>query len=167
MPSGALACPPPDETSSMVKEPNAKLIFEFVDAGAALITVHAEACDDLEEKILMIRDAGARPSIAINPITPMTCIESLLDIVQMVNIMTVVPGTGGQKFMPETLQKVAWLRNLKTNLDIEVDGGINAETIGLAAEAGANVFVAGSAVFGKKDRAAAIKELAERINRPA
>ncbi len=134
----------------MVQEP-ARYIQKTADCGADIITVHAEACTDLNYTIDLIKDKGLLAGVALNPATPLTELAYILQRIDMVLIMTVNPGLGGQKLIPYTLDKVRDLKKmidkqgLKT--DIEVDGGINFETIESALEAGANIVVAGSAVF--------------------
>lgn len=134
----------------MIEEP-VRYIDDFAEAGADLITVHAEACKHLDRTIESIKEKGLLAGVAINPATPLSAIEWVLPKVDMVLIMTVNPGFGGQKLIPYTLDKVRALRamiekaDLKT--DIEVDGGINLENVTEAMDAGANIIVAGSAVF--------------------
>lgn len=134
----------------MIEEP-VRYIDDFAEAGADLITVHAEACKHLDRTIEAIKEKGLLAGVAINPATPLSAIEWVLPKVDMVLIMTVNPGFGGQKLIPYTLDKVRALRamiekaDLKT--DIEVDGGINLENVKEAMDAGANIIVAGSAVF--------------------
>ncbi|MCR5195544.1 MAG: ribulose-phosphate 3-epimerase [Pseudobutyrivibrio sp.] len=134
----------------MVVEPE-RYIKEFAEAGADIITVHAEACKHLDATIDMIKDCGVMAGVAINPATPLTEITHVLEKVDMVLIMTVNPGFGGQKLIPYTLDKVRELsvmaRQKKLKIDIEVDGGINDDTIEDVLEAGANIIVAGSAAF--------------------
>jgi len=153
----------PLDVHLMVQEPSEDYISGFIKAGGSIITVHQEACGDLKGKLELIKGQGAKAGVSIKPKTPLNAIKDALNIADMVLIMTVEPGMAGQKFMSGPIGKIKELRRLKPNLDIEVDGGINPETIGIAAEAGANVFVAGSSVFGKKDRVGAIKELRESI----
>ncbi len=134
----------------MIEEP-VRYIDDFAEAGADLITVHAEACKHLDRTIEAIKEKGLLAGVAINPATPLSAVEWVLPKVDMVLIMTVNPGFGGQKLIPYTLDKVRALRamiekaDLKT--DIEVDGGINLENVTEAMDAGANIIVAGSAVF--------------------
>lgn len=134
----------------MIEEP-VRYIDDFAEAGADLITVHAEACKHLDRTIEAIKEKGLLAGVAINPASPLSAIEWVLPKVDMVLIMTVNPGFGGQKLIPYTLDKVRALRamiekaDLKT--DIEVDGGINLENVTEAMDAGANIIVAGSAVF--------------------
>ena len=115
--------------------------------------------DDIDESIRLIKDRGIKAGISIKPKTQLTKIKYYLDKVDMVLIMSVEPGYSGQSFMPEVLGKAKELRKLKPKLDIEIDGGINKETISAAANAGVNIFVAASAIFGKKDRKKAIADL--------
>lgn len=149
----------PLDVHLMVHEPSDYYIKSFIDAGASSITVHEEACKNPMHQIAFIKKNGIKASISIKPKTPLDNIKKYLDMVDMVLIMTVEPGWAGQEFIASTMLKVKELRTIKPNLDIEVDGGINPYTARIAFEAGANVFVAGTSVFGKKDRAAAIKEI--------
>lgn len=134
----------------MIEEP-IRYVNDFAEAGADLLTVHAEACGHLDRTIEVIREKGILAGVALNPATPLSQIEYILPKVDMVLVMTVNPGFGGQKFIPYTLQKVRDLkkmvdeRGLKT--DIEVDGGINLDNVTEVMDAGANIIVAGSAVF--------------------
>ena len=134
----------------MVSAPE-RYIQDFVECGADSITVHAEACEDLERAIELIKDAGVKVGVSIKPATPVNDISHLLEDVDMVLIMTVQPGFGGQKYLTECTEKIEELKEIidreELNVDIEVDGGINDETIETAMKAGANVLVAGSYVF--------------------
>jgi len=134
----------------MVENPR-MFVEPFVKAGAELITFHQECVEDMDELIDYIHSFGVKAAVAIKPATSEETIFPVLHKLDMVLIMSVVPGFGGQKFMPEVLDKVKNIRAHKDgkNIDIQMDGGINAETAGLAAKAGVNVFVAGSAVFAK------------------
>lgn len=136
----------------MAQEP-AHLIKEFAQAGADMITVHAEACVHLDRTLGMIHELGCKAGIAINPATPVSVLENVIELADMVLIMTVNPGFGGQKYISYCTEKIRRLREMaesrEKDLYIEVDGGINRETIHQVLEAGANVVVAGSAVFGK------------------
>jgi ribulose-phosphate 3-epimerase len=142
-------------------------IDDFAKAGSDIITVHAEAGNHLHRSIQLIRDSGCRPAVSLNPATPLDVIEYVLDDLDMVLIMTVNPGFGGQKFIPAVLPKIEKLRGmiLKRGLetDIQVDGGVNAETIGDVSSAGANIFVAGSAIFNTDDYNEAIRVLRDGI----
>ncbi|OUN32049.1 ribulose-phosphate 3-epimerase [Blautia sp. An81] len=136
----------------MAQEPT-HLIKEFAQAGADMITVHAEACTHLDRTLGMIHELGCKAGIAINPATPVSVLENVIELADMVLIMTVNPGFGGQKYISYCTEKIRRLREMaesrEKDLYIEVDGGINRETIYQVLEAGANVIVAGSAVFGK------------------
>ena len=136
----------------MAQEPT-HLIKEFAQAGADMITVHAEACTHLDRTLGMIHELGCKAGIAINPATPVSVLENVIELADMVLIMTVNPGFGGQKYISYCTEKIRLLREMTESrgkdLYIEVDGGINRETIYQVLEAGANVIVAGSAVFGK------------------
>jgi ribulose-phosphate 3-epimerase len=142
----------------MIEHPE-RYVEDFVKAGAASITVHQEACKHLHRVIQQIKSLGVKAAVSINPATPLEMIEEVLDDVDMVLIMSVNPGFGGQKFIDHVLAKVRELRKLKPDLDIEIDGGVNAETAKLCIEAGANILVAGSYIFGAKDRKAVIDAL--------
>lgn len=134
----------------MIVDPE-RYIKDFAEAGADIITVHAEACKHLDATIDLIKANGAMAGVALNPATPVATIKHVLDKVDMVLIMTVNPGFGGQKLIPYTIDKVRELVKLcnevGAKIDIEVDGGINIDTIDDALDAGANIIVAGSAVF--------------------
>lgn len=141
-----------------------KYAERFVKAGADYVTVHAEACGEgLEDTLKLIKNAGAKCGAVINPDTPVSAIERLLPLCDMALVMSVFPGFGGQKFIAEVLEKVRKIRRIirenDLNCDVEIDGGINAETVKAAKDAGANVIVAGSSVFKAADRAAAISAL--------
>jgi ribulose-phosphate 3-epimerase len=149
----------PFECHLMITDP-ADYIDDFVKAGATWITIHVEAAGEKTGELLeKIRAAGCKPSLAISPPTPVEAIEPYLDQVDMVVVMSVNPGFGGQSFMPEVLTKVERVRQLQPELDICMDGGINAETGQQSADAGANVFVAGSYIFKAEDRLKAIESL--------
>ena len=126
-------------------------IEEFARAGADIISIHVEATPHIHGALLKIRAAGVKPSVVINPGTPVEAIKNVLNLVDQVLVMTVNPGFGGQAFLPETMGKIRELVALREanqlNFDIEVDGGIDDKTIQMAREAGANIFVAGSYVF--------------------
>jgi ribulose-phosphate 3-epimerase len=126
-------------------------IEAFAKAGVQYITVHAEAAKHLDRLLNQIKELGCKAGIAINPATPLAAITEVLDIADMVLIMSVNPGFGGQSLIPYCLEKVRALRAMKPNLQIEIDGGINLETMPLAKEAGVNVFVIGSAIFSTKN----------------
>lgn len=151
----------------MVKEPSNEYIKTFIDANPNLrinnITVHQEACSNLEKTLDYIKSNKIKPSVAINPKTPIDAIKDVLDKVEMVLIMTVEPGFSGQEFMESSLEKVRQLRTIKPDLDIEVDGGINDKTAPLAVKAGANVLVASSFIFKSRDKVEAIKKLRDSI----
>ncbi len=149
----------PLDVHLMVHEPTDSYIKGFIDAGASSITVHEEACKNPSRQIEFIKKNKLKAAISIKPKTPLDKIRSYLDKVDMVLIMTVEPGWAGQKFIESAMPKVKELRKLKPRLDIEVDGGINPYTAMVAYEAGANVFVAGTSIFGKKDRVQAIREI--------
>lgn len=138
----------------------------YARAGADLIGVHVEACPHLHRTIAQIRELGAKPSVVLNPHTPVEAIEWVLEDVAQVLVMSVNPGFGGQQFIPSALRKIQQLRQLiderGLEVDIEVDGGIKVDNVAAVCAAGANVIVSGSGVFGTKDYAATIEELRTR-----
>ena len=134
----------------MIEDPD-RYIDEFVKSGADIITVHYEACKDVEKTIQMIREKGVKVGVTIKPKTPLSVLEPLLDKVDMILLMTVEPGFGGQAYIPESTDKIRALRKMLNDrgltTDIEVDGGIKKDNLEMVLDAGANVIVAGSAIF--------------------
>lgn len=151
----------------MVTAPE-RYIKDFAECGADSITVHAEACEDLERAIELIRDAGVEVGVSIKPATPVNDISHLLEDVNTVLIMTVQPGFGGQKYIPDCTEKIQELRELiqKEDLDvnIQVDGGINEDTLETVIKAGANLLVAGSYVF-QNDLETNVKKIMKKIEK--
>ena len=136
----------------MVKDPE-RYVEEFQSCGADMITVHAEACRDLAETVKKIHETGADAGVAVNPDTPLSAVTDVMDQVEMILIMSVYPGFGGQKYIPESTERIRTLRRMLDekgleHVHIQVDGGINRATIDEVLAAGANIIVAGSAVFG-------------------
>jgi ribulose-phosphate 3-epimerase len=152
----------PIDAHLMIVEPE-RYVEAFARAGADVVSVHAEVSPHLHRTLQAIRAAGARPAVALNPSTPLSALEHVLGDCEMVLVMTVNPGFGGQRYIQACTEKVRRLREMAESrgqaLDIEVDGGIRPETVGPVAEAGANVLVAGTAVFGAKDYREAIRAL--------
>ncbi|MBQ7377161.1 MAG: ribulose-phosphate 3-epimerase [Clostridia bacterium] len=150
----------------MIDEP-IRYVARFADAGADLITVHAEARSNVTETLLEIQKTGKKVGLSVKPNTPIESIYPYLSLCDMILVMTVEPGYGGQALIPETLDKVALLKEelcrRGLSIDIQVDGGINAKNAEDAKRAGANVLVAGSSVFGASDRGAAIASLKKEI----
>lgn len=142
----------------MVLEPRA-VVEDMLKAGAHGITIHVEATQDPAALLTLIREGGAKAGIALNPDTPLSAIEPYLPLCDMVLIMTVFPGYGGQSMIVEALDKARVLRQRFPELDLEVDGGINGQTVSQARDAGINILVAGTAVFGAADAAQAIQAL--------
>ncbi len=132
---------------------------DFAKAGADIICFHTECESDIEQTVDKILSLGKKAALAIKPATPIDDVVKYLDKLSMVLVMTVEPGFGGQSFMESTMPKIEALRKINPNIDIEVDGGINADTVKIAAKAGANVFVAGSAVFKSENPAETIAVL--------
>ncbi|ENQ3106650.1 ribulose-5-phosphate 3-epimerase [Bacillus sp. 491mf] len=149
----------PLDVHLMIENPD-QYIEAFAKAGADIITVHVEACAHLHRTIQLIKSHGIKAGVVLNPHTPVSMIEHVLEEIDMVLLMTVNPGFGGQKFIHSVLPKVKqvadMVRERNLQVEIEIDGGVNAETAKLCVEAGANVLVAGSAVYNEKDRGAAI-----------
>jgi ribulose-phosphate 3-epimerase len=156
----------PLDVHLMISNPD-QYISDFTSAGSDILTIHAEAVNHLHRSIQYIRDSGARPAVSLNPATPLSVLDYILDDLDMVLIMSVNPGFGGQAFIPAVIPKIEKLRGMITNrgidVEIEVDGGISPDTISSVSKAGADVFVAGSAIFHSKDYAATIKTMKERM----
>lgn len=153
----------PLDVHLMIEEPD-RYIPAFAKAGADYITVHAEACTHLHRTLSFIREQGVKPGVVLNPATPLSSIEYVLHDLDLVLLMTVNPGFGGQQYIPAVTSKIVALRRMLDSeglkqVHIEVDGGINETTARTVMEAGANVLVAGNAVFGKSDRAEAIHRI--------
>ncbi len=152
----------PIDVHLMIVEPE-RYVEAFARAGADLVSVHAEVSPHLHRTLQAIRAAGAKPAVALNPSTPLSAVEWVLGDCEMVLLMTVNPGFGGQRYIEACTDKVRQLRAVadarRLPLDIEVDGGIKGDTVGRVVAAGANVFVAGTAVFGASDYRAAIAEI--------
>lgn len=139
-------CSVPFDVHLMISDP-LKYIEDFADAGADIITFHTECESDINETINKILECGCKAALAVKPATPVEAVYPYIDKLSMVLVMTVEPGFGGQSFMENMMPKIERLRADFPDIDIQVDGGVNAETIKACARAGANVFVAGSAVF--------------------
>ncbi len=152
----------PIDVHLMIVEPE-KYVEAFAKAGAELVSVHAETSPHLHRTLQAIRAAGARPAVALNPSTPLSAVDYVIGDCEMVLVMTVNPGFGGQRYIDACTRKIRDLRTLadRTNpaLEIEVDGGVKLDTAATAAGAGANVLVAGTAVFGQKDYRQAISAI--------
>ena len=150
----------PLDVHLMITEPE-RHIAAFAGAGADVLTVHAEACPHLHRTLQEIRDLGVRAGVAFNPATSLDGLEHVLELADLVLVMSVNPGFGGQRFIPAVVKKIAAARRAADSaghaVDVEVDGGITAQTAATAAGAGANVLVAGTAVFRAPDYAAAIR----------
>jgi len=156
----------PLDVHLMISEPDLYL-EDFVKAGADILGVHAEVLPHLHRTIQRIKELGAKASVTLNPATPLVSVEHILDQVDQVLLMTVNPGFGGQAFIEAVIPKIEALRKIIEQrglaVELEVDGGINAETIGEAARAGADVFVAGSAVFSTADYGETLRLFREKI----
>ncbi len=156
----------PLDAHLMVK-PVDRIIGEMIDAGVSSITFHPEASDHIDRTINLIRDNGCSPGLALNPSTSLSCLDHVLDGLDMVLLMSVNPGFGGQKFIPYVLDKIKSVRTLidarPGSIRLEVDGGISTANIGQVAAAGADTFVAGSAIFGSADYSATISGMRRAI----
>jgi len=154
----------PLDVHLMIAHPE-RYVADFAKAGADYIAVQAEACLHLDRTIQLIRQCGAKPGVVLNPATPLSSLEWVLDQLDLVLIMSVNPGFGGQSFIPAALPKIRALREMLTRSGsralIEVDGGVNPQTLADVAAAGADVFVAGSAIFGSPDYTATIRRFRE------
>jgi ribulose-phosphate 3-epimerase len=152
----------PLDVHLMIENPD-QYIPMFAKAGADYLSVHVEACPHLHRTIHLIKEHGVKAGVVLNPHTPVAMIEHIIDDVDLVLLMTVNPGFGGQKFIHSVLPKIErvaqMVKERGLNVEIEVDGGVNEDTAKLCIEAGANVLVAGSAIYNKKDRAAAIRAI--------
>ncbi len=152
----------PVDVHLMISDPDRYLRL-FADAGADWITVHVEACTHLHRTLACIRDMGRKAGAVLNPATSLCTLEYVLADLDLVMLMSVNPGFGGQSFIASSIEKIRRLRamldKINPNAGIEVDGGIGPGTIGRVAEAGANIFVAGSAIYGQADYAAVIREM--------
>jgi ribulose-phosphate 3-epimerase len=152
----------PLDVHLMIAAPSLHLAA-FARAGANVLTVHAEACPHLHRTLQEIRDLGARAGVAFNPATPVATLEHVLDLVDLVLVMSVNPGFGGQRFISAALPKIEAVRRMiersGRTVELEVDGGVTAENAAAVAGAGANVLVAGTAVFAAGDYAAAIRAI--------
>jgi ribulose-phosphate 3-epimerase len=142
----------------MIEHPE-NFVADFAKAGAQTITIHQETCPHLSKIIRQIKDLDCRVGVSINPGTPVEMLEEVIEEIDEVLIMSVNPGFGGQSFIEGALGKIAAVREMAPEIDIAVDGGINAETGRLCVEAGANILIAGSYIFGAKDRKKAIESL--------
>jgi ribulose-phosphate 3-epimerase len=152
----------PLDAHLMISEPE-KYVDAFVKAGASSVSVHSEVCPDIPKIARLIRSAGARASIGINPETPADRVLAHADQIDMILVMSVHPGFGGQEFIPEALEKLRYIRKeLKRRglaLDVEIDGGVKLDNIADVKAAGANVFVSGSGIFGQADYAEIVEEM--------
>lgn len=152
----------PLDVHLMIENPD-NYIESFAKAGADYITVHVEACPHLHRTIQLIRSFGVKPGVVLNPHTPIESIQHVLEDIDMVLFMTVNPGFGGQKFIHSVIPKIKQLADMikekDLSIEIEIDGGINAETIVPCAQAGATIFVAGSAIYSQTDRSKALQDI--------
>jgi ribulose-phosphate 3-epimerase len=158
----------PIDVHLMIHDPD-RYIGDFAKAGATFISVHAETCLHLHRTVQLIRDSGSRPGVVLNPATPIETLRWILEYLDFVLVMSVNPGFGGQAFIPNSIAKIAGLRRMITEMGlqtlIEVDGGVSPQTIAGIAAAGADVFVAGSAIFKSPDYRQTILSLRRLANR--
>ena len=152
----------PLDTHLMIVEPE-RYVGDFVRAGSDIVTVHVEACPHLQRVLAQIRELGAKAGVSLNPSTPPEALSYVLDDVDLVLVMSVNPGFGGQKFLPSAYQKLARLKEIfgSRPVELSVDGGVKADNARQLARHGASVLVAGSAIFGAKDPAAAVRAIRE------
>ena len=145
-----------------------ELAMSFAEAGADLISFHPDAVDDVKETIEIIKQSGCKVGIAVNPDKPLSILKDIIKDIDLILLMSVFPGFGGQKFIEETIEKIEAAKELIEQQDheifLEVDGGINNETISRVSKAGANVFVAGSAIFGSSDYEQTIQSFRQKIS---
>lgn len=157
----------PLDVHLMIEQPE-RYIADFVKAGADYVTIHAEVCPHLHRVVHQIKELGVKAGVAINPGTPAHVLQEVLPDLDLVLVMTVNPGFGGQAFIDRTLAKISqireWIQQSGSDIHIEVDGGITAETAPLVTHAGADVLVAGSAVYGQSDRASAIAHIRRSVS---
>nr|WP_309099320.1 ribulose-phosphate 3-epimerase [Fredinandcohnia onubensis] len=155
----------PLDVHLMIENPD-QYISAFANAGTDIITVHVEACTHLHRTIQLIKSHGVKAGVVLNPATPVDTIKHVIEDIDLVLLMTVNPGFGGQKFIHSVLPKIeevaGMVKEKNLNVEIEVDGGVNEETAGLCVGAGANVLVAGSAIYNQTDRKAAIEKIRNR-----
>jgi ribulose-phosphate 3-epimerase len=158
----------PIDVHLMVK-PVDRIIPDFVKAGASYITFHPEASEHIDRTLGLIKDSGCKAGLVFNPTTPLSYLDYIMDKVDMILLMSINPGFGGQKFIPSTLDKLVEARKRINasgrEIRLEVDGGVKADNIAAIAKAGADTFVAGSAIFGAKDYQATIAELRKEISK--
>jgi ribulose-phosphate 3-epimerase len=156
----------PIDVHLMVK-PVDRIVPDFAAAGASWITFHPEASEHVDRTLGLIREHGCRPGLVLNPATPLAYLDHVMDKVDMILLMSVNPGFGGQKFIPGALAKLAAVRERirasGREIRLEIDGGVKVDNIGAIARAGADTFVAGSAIFGAKDYVATIRRMREEI----
>lgn len=156
----------PIDVHLMVR-PVDRIVPDFAAAGASWITFHPEASEHVDRTLGLIREHGCRPGLVLNPATPLAYLDHVMDKVDMILLMSVNPGFGGQKFIPNALAKLAAVRERirvsGREIRLEIDGGVKVDNIGAIARAGADTFVAGSAIFGAKDYAATIRRMREEI----
>jgi ribulose-phosphate 3-epimerase len=161
-------CSVPIDVHLMVK-PVDRIIPDFAKAGASIITFHPEASEHIDRTLGLIRENGCQAGLVFNPATPLAWLDHVMDKLDMILIMSVNPGFGGQSFIPTALSKLAQARKRiqasGRDIRLEIDGGVKADNIGEIARAGADTFVAGSAIFGQKDRAAVVRRMREELAR--
>ena len=159
-------CSVPIDVHLMVK-PVDRIVPDFAKAGASIISFHPEASEHIDRTLSLIRDQGCKAGLVFNPATPLAWLDHVMDKVDLILIMSVNPGFGGQSFIASALPKIAEVRRRidasGRDIWLEVDGGVKADNIAAVAKAGADTFVAGSAVFGERDRAAAIRRLRDAL----
>jgi ribulose-phosphate 3-epimerase len=158
----------PLDVHLMIEQPD-RYLEAFVEAGAQLLSIHAEACPHLHRTVQVIRSLGARPGVVLNPSTPLSVLDYILEDVDLILIMTVNPGFGGQAFIPAMIPKIAALRRTlderRLEAELEVDGGITLDNVRQIAKAGATAFVSGSGILGNPDYASVISRMRDEVRR--
>ncbi len=151
----------------LMTRPVDRLITEFAEAGASHITFHPEASEHVDRSLSLIQKHGCKAGLALNPATTLDCLQYVWDKIDLVLVMSVNPGFGGQSFIPTSFEKIKALRKLidvnKRDIHIAVDGGVKVDNIGEIAKAGADMFIAGSAIFGQKDYRAVIEKMRQQL----
>lgn len=151
----------------LMVSPVDSLVPQFAEAGASIITFHPEASQHVDRTLQLIKDSGCQAGVVLNPATPLTCLEYIMDKLDVILLMSVNPGFGGQKFIPSTLDKLRQVRKLIDDsgydIRLEVDGGVKVDNIAEIAEAGADMFVAGSAIFNQPDYKAVIDQMRQEL----
>jgi len=153
----------------LMVSPVDRIVGDFAEAGASMITFHPEASQHVDRTLQLIRESGCQAGVVLNPATPVSILEYVMDRVDMILLMSVNPGFGGQSFIPGVMQKISQVRKLiddsGRDIRLQIDGGVKLDNIGEIAAAGVDTFVAGSAIFGARDYSSIISQMKEEIDR--